>query len=70
MSELTECCHCVLREIRERAAKRGKVVEVRPSSDSYFVKAVDVFVRSPDEELDEEEHFAAWLGEVTESCCC
>jgi hypothetical protein len=68
MSELTPCCLCVLKDIKQSARRRGLEVAVKPSDSS--IGGFDVYVHPPDEEIDTDKHFRAWLGGLSESCCC
>lgn len=68
MSSLTRCNYCDLRSIRKDASRKKQEVTVRESTSD--LGGIDVFVHPPNEAIDEEKHFAAWFGALTDYCCC
>lgn len=69
MSELTLCNRCTLRGLEQHAANIGWALHLLPSL-SNPLGGTDVLIVPPDEQVDRELHWVAWLWVISEQCAC
>ena len=71
MSEFTQCNYCTFQQLKQRARKQGKIVDVQPGG-----IGVNVYIRSSKEALDTRspddgnKQWVASFMQLTRHCVC
>ena len=61
MSEYTQCCHCSVKSIEQRAKANGQTVEFKRSPIDGFPSGTDVYVNGV---------WRGWMGKISDDCAC
>lgn len=70
MSELTQCNHCKLKQIKRQAKEHKKRVIMQPSTQKILTGGTDVLVVPIGVTPDREKHFVAWFWSLSKYCVC